>query len=203
SVVGVSNSVFSRPWDKVKIGTQALAKTLNESIEVFGAGTHAALRTPAEGSSSTEDMSSQPVTPTPALGDQLLADDIKEVAWLPFAEEDSQDLNDAGAALRERVFIPWVKWGVPPYEYGTRSSTIVLFGRQSRLGVYVEKTWYGPVDEATGRNVLYEPNSAEGVVWWQGLVGQPRQEWKRIQGEELEGLFQVANDIRACVGVAA
>ncbi|KAF9193315.1 hypothetical protein BGZ50_007576 [Haplosporangium sp. Z 11] len=215
SVVGVSNSVFSRPWNKVKIGTQALAKTLNESIEVFGTGMHASLRTPTEGSLITIDMSSQPVTPMPALEDQLLTDDIKEVAWLvtemltlmrihtkPFTE-DSQDSNDSGAGLRERVFIPYVKWGVPPYEYGTRSSTIVLFGRQSRLGVYVEKTWYGPVDEATGRNILYEPNTAEGVVWWQGLVGQPRQEWKQIQGEELEQLFQIANDIRASVGVTA
>ncbi|KAF9931073.1 hypothetical protein BGZ67_005511 [Mortierella alpina] len=183
SVVGVSNSVFSAPWNKVKIGTQALEKTLNESVELFGTGSHARL-----GHSISEAMD----------------DDTKEVAWLviemlsllrhttsPFPEG-SLDLVDTFGALRERVFIPRIGLGRADADYGTRSSTVVLFGRNSPLAVYVEKVWYGPQDETTGERTLFAHDSCEGLVWWQGQVGQPRQEWRQVEGDELQGLLQAA-----------
>ncbi|KAF9571645.1 hypothetical protein EC968_000313 [Mortierella alpina] len=187
SVAGVSNSVFSAPWNKVKIGTQALEKTLNESVELFGKGRHAHL-----GSSTSEAMD----------------DDTKEVAWLviemlsllrhntsPFPEG-SLDLVDTFGALRERVFIPRISFVRVGDDYGTRSSTVVLFGRNSPLAVYVEKDWYGPRNEATGERTLFEHDSCEGLVWWQGQVGQPRQEWRQVEGDELEGLLRAAKNIQ-------
>ncbi|CAO3566885.1 unnamed protein product [Mortierella alpina] len=187
SVVGVSNSVFSAPWNKVKIGAQALEKTLNESVELFGTGSHAHLQ-----SSLSEAMD----------------DDAREVAWLviemlsllrhntsPFPEG-SLDLVDTFGALRERVFIPKIGLGRADADYGTRSSTVVLFGRNSPLAVYVEKVWYGPKDETTGERTLFAHDSCEGLVWWQGQVGRPRQEWRQVEGDELQGLLQAAKSIR-------
>ncbi|KAF9946534.1 hypothetical protein BGZ72_000244 [Mortierella alpina] len=186
SVVGVSNSVFSAPWKKVKIGTQALERTLNKSVDLFGDGSHANL-----GNSTSAAMD----------------DDAKEVAWLviemlsllrhntsPFPEG-TLDLVDTFGALRERVFIPRIDLGKVDADYGTRSSTVILFGRNSPLAVYVEKVWYGPRNEATGERTLFAHDSCEGLVWWQGQVGLPRQEWRQVQGDELQDLIQAAKDI--------
>ncbi|KAF9277210.1 hypothetical protein BGZ68_009458 [Mortierella alpina] len=188
SVVGVSNSVFSAPWNKVKIGTEALEKTLNKSVELFGNGAQARLG----------------YTVSEA---QAMDDDAKEVAWLviemlsllrhntsPFPEG-SLDLVDTFGALRERVFIPKIDLGQAGADYGTRSSTVVLFGRNSPLAVYVEKVWYGSRNETTGERTLFAHDSCEGLVWWQGQVGRPRHEWRRVEGDELQVLVQAAKDV--------
>ncbi|KAF9358724.1 hypothetical protein BGX26_001063 [Mortierella sp. AD094] len=188
SVVGVSNSVFKRPWNKVHIGVQALERTLNESISLFGAGPRASLQ--ARYRTNTH--------PYPA------SDDTVELAWLviemltllrvntkPFPR-DSSDPGNFILGLRERVFIPLV--GKPDQEYGTRSSTVVLFGRNNQLAAFVEKVWHGPPDEATGDRIEFAPDSTDGLIWWQGLVGQPRKEWKRIEGQELEDLVRSAKE---------
>ncbi|KAG0017396.1 hypothetical protein BGZ80_008320 [Entomortierella chlamydospora] len=185
SVVGVSNSVFKRPWSKVHIGTQALEKTLNESISLFGAGPRASLQ--AQHRSNTH----------PHLASD---DDTVELAWLviemltllrvntkPFPKDISESASLV-LGLRERVFIPLV------HEYGTRSSTVVLFGRNNRLAVFVEKVWHGPPDETTGDRIEFAPDSTDGLLWLQGLVGQPRKEWKRIEGQELEDLVRSAKE---------
>ncbi|KAG0204369.1 hypothetical protein BGX28_003689 [Mortierella sp. GBA30] len=195
SVVGVSNSVFSNPWDKVTIGVQALEKALLKSVELFGTESHhAKLQTQALDGSELEG--------------QYLDDDSKEIAWLVIEmlsvlrhntsqfPEGGLDLVDTFGALRERVFIPKIALGKPDAEYGTRSSAVVLFGRHSRLAVFVEKVWYGPRDESTGKRAEYAHDSVEGLVWWQGLVGQPKEEWRQIDGQELRDLVQAAREIR-------
>ncbi|KAF9106611.1 hypothetical protein BGX27_009096 [Mortierella sp. AM989] len=196
SVVGISNSIFKRPWNKVNIGVQALERTLNDSITLFGTGPHACLQ-PQYRSHTGSDASLQPAL-----------DDMKELAWLviemltllrvntlPYPK-DNMDLVSTILGLQERVFIPRIGPSKLGLEYGTRSSTIVLFGRDSRLIVFVEKTWYGPLDNVTGERAEFAPDSSEGLVWFQGLVGQPRQEWKRIEDEELEDLIRIAKEVQ-------
>ncbi|KAF9972583.1 hypothetical protein BGZ73_004284 [Actinomortierella ambigua] len=194
SVAGVSNSVFPQPWKKVNRGTQALADVLNKDLKVFGTN--------------------------PTLNSDMY-DDQTEIAWMviqlltmmrvhtsPFPA-DCTSPADIYAALRERVFIPQVgvipiwgpgsgaKGGLPPasHDYGTRSSTIVLFGRKSNVAVYVEKVWYGEWDTELGHRPEYAADSAEGLVWWQGEIGQPPDTWKQIQGDELEQLLVLAKSI--------
>ncbi|KAF8938583.1 hypothetical protein EDD21DRAFT_440142 [Dissophora ornata] len=203
SVVGVSNSTFSRPWKKVEVGVQALEKTLNNSIRLFGTGHHASLQiqSPSESSSSLPEISS------PAAEGELSKDDKRELAWLviemltllrvntkPFPKEDNADSVVMG--LRERVFIPKVTMPETGHDYGTRSSSLVLFGRDNRLAVYVEKDWYGSLNESTRERPEYAADSIEGLVWWQGFVGQPRHDWRRVEGKELEALIQSAKEVQ-------
>ncbi|KAF9434451.1 hypothetical protein BGZ76_007991 [Entomortierella beljakovae] len=184
SVVGVSNSVFMRPWNKIHIGVNALEKVLNDDIALFGKGPNASL-----GQKSTSGFS----------------DETLELAWLviemltllrvnttPFPKDTTK--QNIALRFRERVFIP--RFGQGRDEYGTRSSTIVLFGRNNGLIVYVEKVWYGPCDKNTGMRPEFAADSHEGIVWWQGLVGQPKEEWKRIDGQELESLIASVKDTR-------
>ncbi|KAF9900881.1 hypothetical protein EC991_006765 [Linnemannia zychae] len=199
SVVGVSNSVFTQPWTKVKVGTKALTSVLNQSITIFGTGPQASCN-----KSNTSNTSSAFV----------VDDDTKEIAWLvvqmltllrtntqPFSPEDRTSLSKMVMGLRERVFIPRINFGGPALEYGTRSSTIALFGRDrdgegaGGVAVFVEKVWYGEKDVVTGMRTEYSPDSSEGLVWWQGRVGQPRQQWKRVRDEELEVLLKYARDL--------
>lgn len=196
SVVGVSNSVFTQPWTKVKVGVKALETVFNQSIDLFGTGAHASFN-------SNNNLGSEQPT---------MDDDTKEIAWLviqmltllrtntqPFSEEDSTSLPRLVQGLRERVFIPRIAFGGPAMEYGTRSSTIALFGRQrdgeASVAVFVEKVWYSDKDIVTGERTEYAPDSSEGLVWWQGRVGEPRQQWRHIAGDELEHLLKHARDI--------
>lgn len=196
SVVGVSNSVFTQPWTKVKVGVKALETVLNQSIDLFGTGAHASF------SSNNKSGSEQPT----------MYDDTKEIAWLviqmltllrtntqPFSEEDRTSIPRLAQSLRERVFIPRIEFGGPAMDYGTRSSTIALFGRErdgeASVAVFVEKVWYSDRDVVTGEWTEYAPDSSDGLVWWQGRVGQPRQQWKHIVGDELELLLNHARNI--------
>ncbi|KAF9132501.1 1,3-beta-glucanosyltransferase [Mortierella sp. 14UC] len=200
SVVGVSNSVFTQPWNKVKIGAKALESVLNQSIALFGTGPQASYNKNSNNSNASSTF--------------VVDDDTKEIAWLvvqmltllrtntqPFPPEDLTSLPKMGLNLRERVFIPRINFGGPNLEYGTRSSTIVLFGRErdgegaGGVAVLVEKVWYGEKDAVTSKRTEYSPDSSEGLVWWQGRVGQPRQQWRRVLGEELEVLLAHARDI--------
>jgi uncharacterized protein with NRDE domain len=190
SVVGVSNSVFSKPWTKVKLGVKALENVLNQSINLFGTASRASYTSNNSNSESDFD------------------DDTREIAWLvinmltllrtithPFPEEDSTDSPKLLAGLSERVFVPRIALG--GMEYGTRSSTIALFGREKGgVAVFVEKVWYSDKDVVTGERTAYAPDSAEGLHWWQGRVGQPRQQWRLVVGDDLENLLQSARDIR-------
>lgn len=197
-VAGVSNSVFDRPWTKVEMGVKALETTLNKSVEIFGTST-------ASGDAYQ-----------PLHHHDVSDKDTRELAWLviqmltllktttrPFVAEDSKDAMAMTMALRQRVFIPRTYFGPGVHmEYGTRSSTIVLFGReregdQGQVAVFVEKIWYGPRDEATGERVEFTADSTDGLVWWQGQVGQDRKHWRLIQGEELEALVQSARETQA------
>ncbi|KAF9190934.1 hypothetical protein BGZ49_003589, partial [Haplosporangium sp. Z 27] len=193
SVVGASNSIFKRPWSKVDIGVHALERVLNKDISLFGTGKHASLQPQYRSHISPKDNSLSG------------SDDELELTWLviemltllrvntkPFPKDMNQAERVLG--LRERVFIPRITLGSSGDGYGTRSSTVVLFGRDNRLAVFVEKVWYGPIDEATGEPTEYAPDSVEGLVWWQGLIGQPRQKWRRIEGQELKDLIQSAKD---------
>ncbi|KAI1302802.1 hypothetical protein EDD11_005560 [Mortierella claussenii] len=196
SVVGISNSVFLRPWTKVESGRKALEKTLNLSIGLFGTGSHAS----AQGHASVKSMD----------GDtQELSDDSRELAWLviemltllrtntkPYGIHDQKDFLSTVMGLRERVFIPRIGMGGPDLEYGTRSSAVVLFGRESGVGVFVEKVWYGPLDRITGVRQEFSPHTSEGLVWWQGQVGQPQNEWRKVEGQELETLLRHAQEVR-------
>ncbi|KAF9149003.1 hypothetical protein BG015_009220 [Linnemannia schmuckeri] len=197
SVVGVSNSVFTRPWTKVKVGVNALETVLNQSITLFGTGLHA---------SCNSNTSSE-------AGHVTVDGDTKEIAWLviqmltllrtntqPFSEEDSTNLLTLVQGLSKRVFIPRIGLGGPTMEYGTRSSTIALFGRErdgeAGVAVFVEKVWYSDKDVVTGERTEYAPDSSQGLVWWQGRVGQPRQQWRHVVGDELEHLLNHARIIR-------
>ncbi|KAG0276062.1 hypothetical protein BGZ95_008053 [Linnemannia exigua] len=202
SIVGVSNSVFTQPWAKVTIGAKALECVLNKSIALFGTELHASYK----GNTYSNNSSASPV----------LEDDTKEIAWLvvqmltllrtntqPFPPEVLTSAPKLALGLRERVFIPRVEFGGPTMEYGTRSSTITLFGRERHgkeegagggVAVLVEKVWYGERDSVTGKRTEYTSDSSEGLVWWQGRVGQPRQQWRRVIGEELEVLLKHARD---------
>jgi hypothetical protein len=67
------------------------------------------------------------------------------------------------------------------------------------LAVYVEKDWYGPLNVATGERTEFAPDSSEGLIWWQGYVGQPKEDWRQIQGEELEDLIHTAKGVQRVV----
>ncbi|KAK3827867.1 MAG: hypothetical protein J3Q66DRAFT_382749 [Benniella sp.] len=204
TVVGVSNSVFTRPWIKVEMGVRALEKTLSESLDLFGTESHATLPT-------FNSPELPALSPTPPSKGDITEQDTIELAWLvvemltllrihtkPFPEG-KQTVFDRVMGLRERVFIPRFDMGSSKAEYGTRSSTVVLFGRENRLGVYVEKIWYGPLDTKTGELQEFAPDSPDGLIWWQGLVGEPRDLWRKIEGEELATLLlkaQIANKLR-------
>ncbi|KAF9098780.1 hypothetical protein BGX29_007434 [Mortierella sp. GBA35] len=210
SVVGVSNSVFMQPWTKVKVGVRALESTLNQSLALFGTDPCASYNH----SDSQSQQQSQSTTTTTTTTSNL-DDDTKEIAWLviqmltllrtnttPFSSLEKSSPQDLALGLRERVFIPRIGLGLggPTMEYGTRSSTITLFGREQSqqtqgVAVYVEKVWYSDRDPVTGERVEYAPDSSQGLVWWQGRVGQPRQQWRRIVGDELETLLQHARSI--------
>ncbi|KAF9957366.1 hypothetical protein BGZ65_002108, partial [Modicella reniformis] len=166
SVVGVSNSVFMRPWKKIQIGVQALEKTLNNSLNLFGTGTHASLSIPDS------------LTPSSILppGGDITEYDMIELAWLvieiltllrvhtkPFPKE-GQDLASIVIGLRERVFIPRIDFEACGAEYGTRSSTVILFGRDNRLVVFVEKDWYGPLDNSTRERNEFAPDSSDALL---------------------------------------
>ncbi|KAG0247007.1 hypothetical protein BGX31_000038 [Mortierella sp. GBA43] len=197
TVTGLSNSIFSRPWRRVEIGSRALEAVLDESLARFGSGRRASCP------QSPSDVSSEKESKT-------LDDDTRELVWLvietltllrvhtkPYPKVlESYDAFTSG--LQDRVFVPRTDlepFSVPHVkgEYGTRSSTVVLFGRNGQA-VYVEKNWYAPRCLKTGERRLFAADSVEGVVWWQGKVGQPRDEWKQIQGHELECLFRIARE---------
>ncbi|KAG0226921.1 hypothetical protein BGX31_007142 [Mortierella sp. GBA43] len=199
NVVGVSNSVFTRPWKKVEMGVEALEAALNKSLTLFGAESHAT--SPNIRSS----LTSPPLSPgSPISKGDITENDSIELAWLvvelltllrtltkPFPTE-GRTAASVILGLRERVFVPRIGIDASNAEYGTRSSTVVLFGRDNRLAVYVEKVWYGPLDRTTGKRQEFAPDSSEGLVWWQGLVGEPKESWRKIEGEELESLLQSA-----------
>ncbi|KAG0043349.1 hypothetical protein BGZ83_011521 [Gryganskiella cystojenkinii] len=195
SVVGVSNSTFARPWRKVEIGAQALERTLNQGLELFGTG-HRAMYNDREDSGETMELAWLVIQMLKVLRENTLA----------FSIEETRDVQSMVMALRSRVFVPKISFGNmggPQTEYGTRSSTVVLFGRErpdqehGPVAVFVEKIWYGPRDETTGERVEYSPESVEGLVWWQGRVGQDKSHWQQIQGVELEMLIRTALQIQA------
>ncbi|KAF9363755.1 hypothetical protein BGX34_003404 [Mortierella sp. NVP85] len=190
TVTGLSNSTFARPWRRVELGSRALEAALEKSLERFGYGHRASC--PHKNESCTSDH------------------DMNELAWFviealtvlrthaePYPElVESWDVFTSG--IGDRVFVP--RTGMEhlslPHvkrEYGTRSSTVVLFGRNGQA-VYVEKNWYTPRCPTTGERRLFDADSAEGVIWWQGKIGQPRDEWVRVQGDELEALFKNARE---------
>ncbi|KAF9585638.1 hypothetical protein BGW38_001425 [Lunasporangiospora selenospora] len=191
SIVGVSNSVFTRPWTKVEIGVDALGRALNDSVQLFGTERHAKLQ---QGNGTSDQES--------------IDDDQRELAWLviemltllrvhtsPFVPEELT-LPGFVQGLRKRVFIPKVESSPKNAEYGTRSSTIVLFGQEredgKKVAVFVEKKWYSSCDPKTDERVLYSADSAEGLVWWQGFIGDPREKWVKIEGDDLKKLLQSA-----------
>ncbi|KAF9932521.1 hypothetical protein FBU30_007960 [Linnemannia zychae] len=199
SVVGVSNSVFTQPWTKVKNGVAALESVLNQSLALFGIGSNASYSEPQ-----SEHRQASATTPTTSVDD-----DSREIAWLviqmltflrmaqPFSPEDSSDASKLLNGLCERIFIPRIDLGGPTMEYGTRSSTITLFGReQGGIAVLVEKVWYSEKDPETGERIEYAPDSSEGLIWWQGRVGQPRDQWRQVVGNELDGLLKYARTLR-------
>ncbi|KAF8927551.1 hypothetical protein EDD21DRAFT_416099 [Dissophora ornata] len=218
AVAGLSNSVYSRPWRRVEIGMHALEGLLNKSLERFGLGQRASLQ--SSGSATTSaDSDTVPAAPThndPPTDDKIVSldDDSKEFAWLviemltllrintkPYPPN-IHSFDKFTAGIRDRVFVP--RTGLEhlslPHlkgEYGTRSSTVVLFGRDGRA-VFVEKNWYTPRSPTTGERREYEADSPEGVIWWQGQIGQPREEWVQIQGPELEVLFKSVRDAVPC-----
>ncbi|KAG0313085.1 hypothetical protein BGZ99_009089 [Dissophora globulifera] len=193
SVVGVSNSIFTKPWKKVDVGVHAMEESLNKGLKLFGTGSHASL-------------SSTTVSESNSL--LQLDDDTKEMAWMvlelltllrvntiPYPADQLDPVSKL-MGLRERVFVPKIAFDVGNKDYGTRSSAVVLFGRDSDLAVYVEKIWYGPLDEATRERPELAVDSTDGLVWWQGRVGQRPEEWRRIEGEELEELVRVAKELQ-------
>jgi len=211
-VAGVSNSVFDRPWTKVEMGVKALEATLGKSVEIFGTSKLASCATATAASATASDRDPSHQRLHHDVGDE----DTGELAWLviqmltllrtntrPFVAEDSKDPLSMVMALRQRVFVPRTSFGPGVHmEYGTRSSAVVLFGReregvQGQVAVFVEKIWYGPRDETTGERLEYTPDSTDGLVWWQGQVGQDQKLWRQIQGEELEALVQSARETQA------
>ncbi|KAK3823196.1 MAG: hypothetical protein J3Q66DRAFT_397659 [Benniella sp.] len=202
TATGLSNSIFARPWRRVELGSRALEAALEKSLERFGYGHRASCPQPT----TTEDAPDSSEKIESCTSDH----DMNEFAWLviealtllrthaePYPEfVESWDAFTSG--IGDRVFVP--RTGMEhlslPHvkgEYGTRSSTVVLFGRNGQA-VYVEKNWYAPRCPMTGERRLFDADSAEGVVWWQGKIGQPRSEWIRVQGDELEALFKNARE---------
>lgn len=208
SVTGVSNSVYARPWVKIDKGVQAMSNVLNKSLTLFGYETQARLQSnrnrkhllSSDGTKSEKRRGSDDTS--------LVDDSTLELAWLvletlSFMKSITApiDLNTITTAslltgFRERVFIPQIHFGQPDHLYGTRSSTVVLFGRESNIAVYAEKTWYGPADPITKARPHYEADSADGLVWWQGTIGQSSREWSLIQGDALESMLKAARKLR-------
>ncbi|KAG0036132.1 1,3-beta-glucanosyltransferase [Podila clonocystis] len=200
SVTGVSNSVYARPWVKIEKGVQAMGNVLNDSLTLFGSEAQAHL-SKSKNVQSTNRISNGGGGDNsgPAIDDSTL-----ELAWLVLetlsfmknitAPIDMKTATASGlmASLRERVFIPKIHMGKPDFPYGTRSSTVVLFGRESNIAVYAEKAWYGPVDPITRVRPSYEANTADGLIWWQGTIGQSSREWTLIQGQALESMLKAA-----------
>jgi hypothetical protein len=200
AVAGLSNSVFSRPWRRVQIGVQALEAVLNKSLERFGTG-HRALKHIENDSTTTSDENQEEIN------------ESIEMAWLviemltllkihtkPYPEHITC-FETFSSGIRDRVFIPrtGLKHLALPHvrgEYGTRSSTVVLFGRSGRA-VFVEKNWYGPLCPETEYRQQFDFDSTDGVIWWQGQIGRPRDEWTRLQRQELEDLFESARSLNA------
>ncbi|KAG0347716.1 1,3-beta-glucanosyltransferase [Podila humilis] len=205
SFTGLSNSVYTRPWVKVEKGVEAMRVGMDKSLKLFGDGATAEL---LEKQLNNENGRSGTTTTTTTVDASSL-----ELAWMVLEMLDMMrritapiDMEIATAqdlivGLRERVFVPKIHFFDPKLPYGTRSSTVVLFGREgngpsSNVAVYAEKSWYGPVDSETKTRPRYEADSAEGLVWWQGKIGQSPCEWKKIQGEELETLLEAARLLR-------
>ncbi|KAF9302198.1 hypothetical protein BGZ74_005693 [Mortierella antarctica] len=204
SVTGVSNSVYARPWIKVDKGVQAMGNVLNKSLALFGSEAQAHL------SKSKNFLSTNGTRNGGDVGNSgpVVDDSTLELAWLVLetlsfmrtitAPIDMTTATATGlmAGLRERVFIPEIHMAKPDCPYGTRSSTVVLFGRESNIAVYAEKAWYGPIDPITRVRPLYEANSADGLVWWQGTIGQSPREWTLIQGQALESMLEAARQLK-------
>ncbi|KAI1311312.1 hypothetical protein EDD11_003492 [Mortierella claussenii] len=211
TVAGLSNSVFGRPWRRVEIGIQAVEDALNRSLERFGSEPHAALpdhvHSDAVTTVSTQVKGSTYIS-REALDNEV---DVIEMVWLviemltllrihtkPYPDNvHSFDLFTAG--LQERVFVP--RTGLEhlslPHlkgEYGTRSSTVVLFGRNGKA-VFIEKSWYAPKCPLTGERRQYEIGSVEGLVWWEGQIGRPKDEWRQVCEKELEERFERARSV--------
>lgn len=203
SITGVSNSVYARPWVKVDKGVQAMGNVLTKSLALFGSEPQAHLN-------ESKNIRSTNGIRNIGGGDGSLVDDSTlELAWLVLetlsfmrnitAPIDMTTVTTSGlmTGLRERVFIPKIHMGKPNCPYGTRSSTVVLFGRENNIAVYAEKTWYGPVDPTTRVRPCYEANSADGLVWWQGTIGQSPREWTLIQGPALESMLKAARQLQS------
>ncbi|GJJ76168.1 hypothetical protein EMPS_08527 [Entomortierella parvispora] len=200
---GVSNSIFGRPWSKVETGVKALETTLEKSLDIFGTSPlkSCTFADPHHQQQPYHDVHSEETQELAWLVIQMLT--LLRTNTHPLTAEESKDPSSLVMALRRRVFIPRTAFGPSvDMEYGTRSSAVVLFGReqegvQGQVAVFVEKIWYGPRDETTGVRVEYAPDSTEGMVWWQGQVGQDQKHWRQIQGEELEALVQSARETQA------
>ncbi|KAF9331316.1 hypothetical protein BG006_005818 [Podila minutissima] len=204
SVTGVSNSVYARPWVKVDKGVQAMGNVLNKSLALFGSEAQAHLI------KSKNILSTNGTRNGGDVGNSgpVVDDSTLELAWLVLetlsfmrnitAPIDMTTATATGlmAGFRERVFIPEIHMAKPDCPYGTRSSTVVLFGRESNTAVYVEKVWHGPVDPITRLRPRYEANSADGLVWWQGTIGQSPREWTLIQGQALESMLEAARQLK-------
>ncbi|ORZ26627.1 hypothetical protein BCR41DRAFT_203011 [Lobosporangium transversale] len=159
SVVGVSNSVFKRPWTKVDIGVQALEKILNKSIELFGAGSKASLRESAASLIPSPSSNSPSIPSPPSTNDGrpiISNDDQKEIAWLviqmltllrvntkPFPDDRGEkDVLAKINGLRERVFIPKITLGITDshdYDYARRSQTVLARNNESTPFLFKNK----------------------------------------------------------------
>ncbi|KAI9232105.1 MAG: hypothetical protein BYD32DRAFT_476230 [Podila humilis] len=78
SIVGVSNSMFARPWRKVEIGVSALEQTLNKGLDIFGTGDPASYNPSSSYSSTTSHIEKEHSSKSVEDDD----DDTKELAWL-------------------------------------------------------------------------------------------------------------------------
>ncbi|KAF9961319.1 hypothetical protein BGZ65_010921, partial [Modicella reniformis] len=172
TVTGLSNSVFSRPWRRVELGARALETALQKSIKRFGSSHCASCPQPPPMEATLPTVTSDPSNDTETI---RLHDNTKELAWLvvetlmllrthakPYPKF-IESFEAFTSGICDRVFVP--RTGMEhlslPHvrgEYGTRSSTVVLFGRDGQV-VYVEKNWYA----TTGERRLYEADSADGV----------------------------------------
>ncbi|KFH69328.1 hypothetical protein MVEG_04142 [Podila verticillata NRRL 6337] len=208
SVTGVSNSVYARPWVKIDKGVQAMSNVLNKSLTLFGYEAQAHLQSKRKCKLIRSSDGTRRDKRRGSDDTCLVDDSTLELAWLvletlSFMKSITApiDMNTATitgllTGFRERVFIPKIHFGKPDHPYGTRSSTVVLFGRESNIAVYAEKAWYGPVDPVTKARPLYEADSADGLVWWQGTIGQSPKEWSLIQGDALESMLKAARELK-------
>ncbi|KAF9427786.1 hypothetical protein BGZ94_004141 [Podila epigama] len=211
-VTGVSNSVYARPWVKIDKGLDAFGNVLNRNLDVFGTEACAYLQMttpdmPTSETTTTTTTTTFSHTSTTANANMTKDDGTLELAWMVLetlkmmksitkpVDMATTPIPSLETFLREQVYIPKIHFGHPDRPYGTRSSTIVLFGRESNIAVYAEKSWYGPLDKVTGARPEYSVESADGLVWWQGPIGQSPRTWKRIQGKELQDMLDAANRI--------